>query len=224
MLKLSKILKKPSDKLLRLLFPPKCIVCNTILSYYAKFPYCNECHLILKSAKISAKSEINLPYIDEVYVLYSYDSEYVKSSVFHAKRIFSHSFAIFFANECAELFEKSNFISKIDFITFATRRKSEKRTEGFDQAEEMAKTISEITGIQYQKTLLRTRKTKKQRTLSSNERKENVSGAFRCTTNLDGKNVLLVDDVLTTGSTLSECSKVLKGAGAEKVFVLAFAC
>lgn len=178
---------------------------------------------MLKSAKISAKSEINLPYIDEIYVLYSYDSEYVKSSVFHAKKFFSHSFALFFANECAELFKATNFISDIDLITFATRRKSEKRTEGLDQAQEMAKTISEITGIQYRKTLARTRKTKKQRTLSSNERHKNVSGAFRCTANLDGKKILLVDDVLTTGSTLSECSKVLKEAGAEKVFVLAFA-
>lgn len=68
--------------------------------------------------------------------------------------------------------------------------------------------------------LKKIRKTEKQHNLSAKDRKENLKDAFKASSAVAGKTVLLIDDILTTGTTVSECSKTLLEAGAEKVFVL----
>ncbi len=73
--------------------------------------------------------------------------------------------------------------------------------------------------------LLRTRKTKPQAGLGKKEREENIRGAF-CVAkgeNVQGKQIILVDDVFTTGSTVSECARVLLEKGAKSVDVLTLA-
>jgi predicted amidophosphoribosyltransferase len=59
--------------------------------------------------------------------------------------------------------------------------------------------------------------------MTREERDMNVRGAFKCTANLSQKNILLIDDVITTGSTVEACLLVLKDAGAKKVDVLVIA-
>lgn len=75
--------------------------------------------------------------------------------------------------------------------------------------------------------LLRRRHTAPQKGLDRNARRRNVRNAFvlnpRADENVRGKNILLVDDVLTSGATLNECARVLKKSGAKKVFVLTIA-
>ncbi len=73
--------------------------------------------------------------------------------------------------------------------------------------------------------LLRQRYTKPQVELGFRERKENVTGAFSIQNNevIKGKNIILVDDVYTTGSTVNECAKALKKNGAGKVYVVTIA-
>lgn len=68
--------------------------------------------------------------------------------------------------------------------------------------------------------LKKTRKTEKQHDLSASERRVNIAGAFEAEDSVFGKNVLLVDDIFTTGSTVSECANALYDKGAEKVFVI----
>lgn len=83
-------------------------------------------------------------------------------------------------------------------------------------AEEISKTVSVPL---MEKVLIRKKKTKDQTHLSLEERERNVRGAFvvRANSALQGKKVILVDDVMTTGSTLKECARVLKDAGADEV-------
>ena len=71
----------------------------------------------------------------------------------------------------------------------------------------------------------RKRFTESQTTMSLKERQENIEGAFQAKRNLElnGKNILLVDDVITTGSTIGECGKVLIKAGANKVYAISVA-
>ena len=73
--------------------------------------------------------------------------------------------------------------------------------------------------------LTRKKDTKPQSTLTGTQRKQNIKNAFavKKSDNVRNKHVLLVDDVVTTGSTISECTKILKNAGARKVFILTFA-
>jgi ComF family protein len=71
--------------------------------------------------------------------------------------------------------------------------------------------------------LMKTRETPPQVGLSAEERMKNMKKAFTCVTPLNGKRILLIDDVMTTGATVNECAKELKKAGAASVSVLALA-
>jgi ComF family protein len=95
---------------------------------------------------------------------------------------------------------------------------------GFNQSEELAKELSRRTGIPVEKALARARATPSQVQRSQSARRKNVAGAFRAArTGVAGKNLLLVDDVFTTGATASACAAALKDAGARRVSVLTVA-
>ncbi|MFN3466417.1 MAG: double zinc ribbon domain-containing protein [Candidatus Brocadiales bacterium] len=104
------------------------------------------------------------------------------------------------------------------------RRKKAQR--GFNQAELLARHIGRYLEAEVvTRGLSRVRDTCPQTSLGPTQREANVRGAFevRIPARFSGKTVLLVDDVLTTGLTASECAKVLKRAGAERVYVLTVA-
>ena len=88
-------------------------------------------------------------------------------------------------------------------------------------AEDMARHIALETGTQYKKLLKRIRRTEYQFRLRKNQRATNVKGAFMCQFDVRGLKILLVDDIITTGSTVKECSGILKKAGASVVDVFA---
>jgi competence protein ComFC len=93
------------------------------------------------------------------------------------------------------------------------------RQRGFNQARLLAELLSAHVSIQAKSALERIRYTTTQTAFDRAERMENLHGAFRLRKNADVRDlhVLLIDDVLTTGSTLSECARVLKEAGARSV-------
>jgi competence protein ComFC len=90
-----------------------------------------------------------------------------------------------------------------------------KRERGFNQASLLAELLSAQISIQSRPLLERIRYTTTQTALDRAERMENLHNAFRLRKNMNVRDlrVLLIDDVLTTGSTLSECARVLKDAG-----------
>lgn len=90
---------------------------------------------------------------------------------------------------------------------------------GFNQAAEIAREVAGSLGARYSETLWATRRTRDQVELSAAERRDNVAGAFRAEERVGGK-ILLVDDVLTTGATLSACSEALREAGAAEIHAL----
>ncbi|MEN3791670.1 ComF family protein [Fulvimarina sp. MAC3] len=98
----------------------------------------------------------------------------------------------------------------------------------FNQSAEIARSIAKASGLQFAPAALdRIKPTKKQVGLGRNQRRDNVRGAFKVRPErrdqVLGKTVLLIDDVFTTGSTVSSATKALKRAGAEAVNVLTFA-
>jgi ComF family protein len=100
------------------------------------------------------------------------------------------------------------------------------RQRGLNQAAVLARALARARGLRLEaRALARVRPTETQTHLDRAERRENLKGAFRARRPdaVAGKRVLLVDDVLTTGSTLSECAGVLKEAGAAAVRVLTLA-
>lgn len=102
---------------------------------------------------------------------------------------------------------------------------SRERWRGFNQSAVLAQYLAEKIGLQYREVLQRVKNTKPQVGLQGQTRHLNVRGAFALKVQylLSRSNVLLVDDVWTTGSTLRECGYVLKKAGAGKVWALTLA-
>jgi ComF family protein len=104
---------------------------------------------------------------------------------------------------------------RFDVIVPVPLHPARQRERGFNQASLLAELLSARTSIPVKPLLERTRYTTTQTALDRSERMENLHNAFRLRKNADvrGLRVLLVDDVLTTGSTLNECARVLKRAG-----------
>ena len=98
-------------------------------------------------------------------------------------------------------------------------------SRGFNQSELLARRVAAHAGIPVVKALKRTRATPPQAGLTSAQRRDNVAGTFRVTSveKVRGRYLLLIDDVMTTGATLSACSAALKRAGAARVSVLTLA-
>ena len=94
------------------------------------------------------------------------------------------------------------------------------KERGFNQAEEIAKRMQPVLGIPVAADVLfRTGESSDQKTLTRIERRENLFRAFRAAERAGGlKSVILVDDILTTGSTMNACAAALKRAGVRKVF------
>ena len=98
---------------------------------------------------------------------------------------------------------------------------------GFNQAELLARVVSRHAGVPLVKSLKRKRATAAQAGLSDTERRTNTEHAFAVADNhraaLEGKHILLIDDVLTTGATLSAASRVLRRSGGRRITVMTVA-
>jgi competence protein ComFC len=107
-----------------------------------------------------------------------------------------------------------------DLVVPVPLHPARKRARGFNQAEALALMVSRQRRIPTKAVLERTRHTTTQTAFDRAERMENLRNAFRLRKNMDVRQlrVLLIDDVLTTGATLSECARILKKAGASVVY------
>ena len=95
----------------------------------------------------------------------------------------------------------------------------------YNQSFLLAEYVSSRYGIPIcQELLVRTRATPQQKLLNEQQRRKNLKGAFRAAPECKGRSIVLIDDVVTTGSTLSECARTLKKAGAERVYAACVAC
>ncbi len=115
-------------------------------------------------------------------------------------------------------------VMRADMITAVPSSLFMKLRRGYAPAEAIAKEISRRCGINFAVTLC-TDKRSEQKRLNAKERAENVKDAFDLVDkmSIQGKNILLVDDICTTGSTLSECARVLLENGAASVSGAVFA-
>ncbi|SJZ44372.1 ComF family protein [Selenihalanaerobacter shriftii] len=117
---------------------------------------------------------------------------------------------------------------KLDLIIPVPLAEEKFKNRGFNQAYLLAKEVGGCLDLPVDNRVLkRAVNTASQSKLSLLERKENVNSVFYCepekTKDIKGKNILLIDDIYTTGSTVNECSKVLLRAGAKEVSVLTLA-
>jgi ComF family protein len=95
---------------------------------------------------------------------------------------------------------------------------------GFNQSEEIAKIISEATGIKLlANCVIKVKDNKPQMELKREERLKNVLDIYKVNKDVSGLNIILIDDVYTTGATMEECAKILKKAEANTVWGITIA-
>ncbi|MDR3178743.1 MAG: hypothetical protein LBT82_01630 [Oscillospiraceae bacterium] len=140
---------------------------------------------------------------------------------FTRRKDYFKNFAKLMAESLKKNFENLDF----DFITSVPIDKYKTNQRGYNQSKELAEEMSKILNIPYKELLMKTKQTKEQHLSNAKERKENLRGVYSIIKSviLSRKSILLCDDIVTTGSTLSECVQILKEAKACRVFCVTLA-
>lgn len=203
--------------LLHIFYPARCPVCNKIINYNDDF--CTECR-----AKITPYTDFHeIENCDCAYSVCCYD-ENIQPAVFLLKDGICGNSAYAFALGLNKLLTEKNIISKFDIIIPIPMFKTNKRKRGYNQSELIGKELSILSGIKLNSGCLsKIKKTRPQKELNGKERLENLKGVFRAdSSQVNGRSILLIDDICTTGSTLKEAAGALKSCGAEYVCALTY--
>lgn len=213
--------------IVNLLMPRRCLFCSQVIGF---MPECDVCCKELKLLTRQEGSEINLKNlqaqnIEAAFAPFFYNG-CVRDGIIKMKFNYGASKAKEFAFFMAQTLKACNVYDKFDIIVAVPSSKVAYRKRGYDVPHLLAKELAHIMQIPYIKSaLIKQFETAKQATLSVQKRKVNIIGAFETAQGLElsNKNVLLVDDIITTGSTLNECAKVLLFANAQSVYTVCIA-
>ena len=213
-----KIVASTIDYVGKLLCPPHCICCDEQFKINDDRVFCQKCYEEILARIADSTSKGTSEIISGSYSLLPYNCWYSRKIIAHAKYVSSKVFLLEIGNFAYQSMANHNLIPLIDVITFTPRRPNQVRYYGFDQSEELAVAISTATGIPCKTLLKRVGFARAQKKLKGKDRAKNVKGKFIGTENIDNKNILLIDDVVTTGSTIAECARILKENGANKIY------
>ncbi len=158
-------------------------------------------------------------YFDDIICICEY-SGIIKEALIKYKFFNRPSFGRTFARLIYDRIKGMTDWEKVDIIVSVPLHRKREKNRGYNQAHLISKQLGRLLGIEVNKSLLiRTKNTDSQSLLNRADRLKNVKGAFLVTdlNSVKDKSILVLDDVFTTGTTLNECCKVLKDAGARKV-------
>jgi len=220
-----------------------CILCNNPINKNTTYSMCKECfsnmNFILDGCIKCGKPIINYSleeqsiegcgyclkksfYFDKVISCVEY-TNLSKKIIFGLKYNNKTYLSKYIAIIMKEKLELENI--KFDYILFVPLHKNRLRQRGFNQAEKIAVDLSKIMNIPVVDNIYRKNNTRRLYKLDKEERVKELKNAFIINNNiidLRNKNILLVDDIFTTGSTVNEISKVLKINEVNKIFIATF--
>jgi len=215
-------------RLINLLFPTFCIICKKDGDYI-----CRQCY-----QEMFPVLQIRCPVCDQPVYKYFYHNECLEKMNFEGLvYVFPYGDKFHDIIESVKYkyyYDICNFLGiilarnfkilvKFDYtlylVTSVPIHKSKLKSRGFNQAEVIGRAFGKELGLSYQDLLKRVRKTQTQVGLDKLERVANLKNCFKFAQSNIPKNVILIDDIFTTGTTIRECSTTLKDAGVERVFV-----
>lgn len=205
---------------LALLFPPKCVLCKTLLTQ-DETDYCNHCR---KNTPEFKKSHTRLSFLAGWTSVWYYKDN-VRAGILRFKFYGRRSYAPAFGRTLAMKLRKEG-LDTLDVLTFVPIAPLRRFFRGYDQVELLADAAGKELGVPYVQTLVKIRNTPPQSGIKDVfRRRANVLGAYRAVDpeTLRGKRIVLLDDVITTGATASECARVLLTAGAKEVYCVTLA-
>ncbi|UCD35795.1 MAG: ComF family protein [Nitrospiraceae bacterium] len=233
----SRLFNSVFDRLLNILFPESCPICGSPTDAHETAPICNQCWQSLRPYNGPACGTCGRPLFSNAAVLCGICMK--EAPAFSSARAFGlyegtlrKAINLFKYHRIRRLSRPltrlvlGGEIPSVRIVLPVPLHKRRLREREFNQSALLAKGIAKkISADLAVDCLVRTRDTLPQVGLRSGERRRNIKNAFAASsrTSITGRSVLLVDDVITTGSTVQECSDVLKKAGAREVHVLALA-
>ena len=202
--------------LAKLLFPPhaRCAFCGDEKNLLAAYDICQHCMDRLTKNCENPNNIIAALHYD------SFISGIIQRFKYEGQRYLSSTLAQFMVDAVRETGLLSR---KIDVVTPVPLHPNKLKHRGYNQSALLAKEFCYYTHLPYLPLLIRITDTQTQTKLSARERLENVKGAFSVCEPVEGKQILLIDDISTTGATIHECKKMLLSAGAKVVFCVCFA-
>lgn len=198
--------------ILRWLFPPKCVLCRKLLEAQ-ETDLCHHCRVHVPEV---TKGKFKLSFIARWTAVWYYNDD-VRASILRLKFSGRRSYAQSYGRMLAMKLQKER-MDDFDILTWVPVSWQRRFTRGYDQVELLAKATAAELDISACKTLKKVRNTPPQSGFrDAARRRANVLNAYRVVSPVRDKRILLLDDVLTTGATASECARTLLTAGAKEV-------
>ena len=222
------------EKYLGILYPQTCCFCGKV----SKEPVCKECkgEIAYIEEPICKKCGKPIRYEENEYCSDCETTKFhyeqgrsvwlhtgkVRWSIYQFKYYNRRIYGKFYAQELFRLHGQWIKSKGIDVIIPVPLHKKKKRLRGYNQSELVARHLGRLMNIPVnERAVIRVRNTKPQKELSHKERRKNLQDAFQLTKHWKGeKNVLLIDDIYTTGNTIDSVAKLLREKGVNKVWFL----
>lgn len=233
--------------LIYVFLPKTCMYCNKPLNYDTNEPLCFKCLSQIKFIDGLVCQKCGLPldsggahcynckksnrkfYIEFIRAVTKYE-EPIKILIHEFKYRQKHYLKNFLGGKLMTTWWWENYklFPEIDIVCCVPMNPIKKFFRGYNQAELLAAEFSKKVRLNFIPYLIKRKKlTVSQFKLTREQRLQNVKDAFvinkKLTNNIKGKNILIIDDVCTTGETINQCAKVLKKSGARNVFGLVLA-
>lgn len=196
------------------LFPPKCVLCRSLLQK-DETDLCRSCRIHVPAAPAVHKK---IPHLDRWTAVWYYEDT-VRASILRFKFYNARSYAKSYGRHLAmKLLEQD--MADFDILTWVPVSPLRRLKRGYDQVELLARAVGRELGTPPVRLLRKIRNAPPQSGISGDAaRRANVLGAYRVIDpgRISGKRILLLDDVITTGATASECARVLLSDGAKQV-------
>ena len=209
------------DEILNFIFPNVCGFCGKINKDFL----CKECEEkidFMINQKIRFKLDKNF---EKYLCIFPYEGEIREKILDYKFKDKSYIYKTF-----SKIILKSKkicfYLEKYDIITAVPIHKKRKAKRGYNQSDLIAREIGKsINNLEYKKTLKKVKNNVRQSSLNHSEREENVKNAYQIINKeiIFNKKIVLFDDIYTTGSTVNECSRILKENGAKEILILTLA-
>lgn len=205
-------------KIADLFFPPRCPYCGAVIKSNERA--CNACLSLFPAAPF-----VRRLYGETCVAPFCYDGIFRKAVI--SFKFYNHpQYAKQFALAMHDAVGKELPDIQYDIVTCVPLSKKRKKERGYNQSYLLAKAFAKEINAPFVPALYKTRENLPQHSLPKNKRSGNVRGVYALCCppkKITGKTVLLIDDIVTTGSTLHECSRILKETGAARVVCAAAA-
>lgn len=222
-MKIIKSLNQLKKFLLDLLFPIACLNCGKEDVWL-----CKECFSRIKTSENINLANLVSDNLKEVFVVVSYDNQILQKAIHLLKYNFIKDLAPVLARLIQKYVQAKSLEPLFTNAVLIPIPLHKKRAlwRGFNQAQLLGAELAKLLNLKMAAGVLkRSRASQPQAALKEQERLKNIINTFEICSALEiiDKNVILIDDVVTTGATMNECARILKIAGAKNVYGLALA-